>query len=314
VSFAEPLLLLVLLALPLLVLAYVVAQRRRSQYATRFTNLDVLAGVLGRTPGWRRHLPAAIVLLALATLGTALAKPQRTVDVPRERATVVLVTDVSASMEATDVEPSRLAAAREAAKSFTDELPDQIRLGLVAFDQTARLLAPPGRDHDQVKRDLENLVSGEGTATGEGLATALQAIRRDGAGGPGRPPAVIVLLSDGKTTYGRDPVGVAREAKRLGVAINTVALGTSEGIVQIGPQVIPVPPDPDTMEEIADVSGGRFSDAPDDEELRAIYENLGSRLGTEQEEREITAAFAAGGLLLLLLGAGLSLRSSVRLA
>ena len=312
-SFSEPLFLLLLLAIPLLVLAYRLALRRRARYATRFTNVDVLVGVLGRVPAWRRFLPPALVLLALAALVLALAKPQRTVAVPREKATIMLVTDVSASMEATDVEPSRLAAARDAAKNFTDAVPDQVRLGLVAFDQSARLLAPPGREHDSIENALDGLTSGEGTATGEGLATALQAIQRSGAGGRGRPPAAIVLLSDGKTTYGRDPVEVAQQAKKLGVPINTVALGTPDGVIQIGPNLLPVPPDPDTMEQIARVSGGRFSDTADESELNAIYERLGSRLGTEDEKREVTAAFAGAGLLLLLLGGGLALRFNGRL-
>lgn len=313
-SFAEPLFLLALLLIPLAVLAYLAAQRRRTRYATTFTNVDVLAGVLARTPAWRRHLPPLVALLALTALVVAMAKPQRTVAVPRERATVILVTDVSASMQATDVDPSRLEAAKAAAKSFTDALPDQIRLGLVAFDQSSRLLAPPGRDHDTIKNALDTLAPGEGTGTGEGLATALESIRRDGAGGRGRPPAAIVLLSDGKTTAGRDPIGVAREARRLGVPINTVALGTPEGVVQIGPQLLSVPPDPDTMQQIAQVSGGRFSDAPDDGELREIYKRLGSRLGTEPEKREITAGFAGAGLALLLLGGALALRFNGRLA
>jgi Ca-activated chloride channel family protein len=312
-SFGAPLFLFALVLVPLAVLAYLAAQRRRSQYATRFTNVPVLAAVASRTPAWRRHLPPLVALLALVALVVALAKPQRTVAVPRERATVVLVSDVSASMQATDVEPTRLAAASDAAKTFTDALPDQIRLGLVAFDQSSRLLVPPGRDHDSVKNALDALTPGEGTGTGEGLATALEAIRRDGAGGRGRPPAAIVLLSDGKTTAGRDPIGVAREARRLGIPINTVALGTPEGVVQIGPQLLAVPPDPDTMQQIAQVSGGRFSDAPDEDELRTIYERLGSRLGTEPEKRESTATFAGLGLLLLLLAGALSLRFNGRL-
>ena len=312
-SFESPWYLLALLVVPLALFAYVVAQRRSLRYATRFTNLDVLASVMTGTSAVRRHLPAALLLLAATALIVGLARPHRSVAVPREQATVMLVTDVSASMDAVDVKPSRLAAAKASASSFASRVAKEIKLGLVTFDESASLVAPPSRDHDAVKDGIDAIVSGPGTATGDGLATALEAIRRDGAGGRGRPPAAIVLLSDGKTTYGRDPVEVAREAKRRGIPINTVALGTDEGVVQIGINTLSVPPDRETMKEIARVSGGRYSDAPDEDQLRSIYRRLGSRLASETEQQEVTAAFAGGGLLLLLAGGLLSLRWSGRL-
>lgn len=307
-SFTWPLVLLGLLAVPLAALLYVRAQRRRVRYAARFTNLEVLAAVVGRTSAWRRHLPAAAVLAALAALVVAIARPTTTVAVPREQATVMLVTDVSASMAASDVTPSRLDAAREAAQTFVDEVPEELRVGLVAFNEAPQMLASPTRERDEVKNAIESLRTGPGTATGDGLAQALRAIREDGAGGRGRPPAAIVLLSDGKTTAGRDPVTVAREARRLGVPITTVALGTDAGYVQIGGGLVPVPPDRATMREVARASGGRAFDVEESDELSGVYERLGSRLGNETEEREVTAAFAAGGLLLLLAGVLTSLR------
>jgi Ca-activated chloride channel homolog len=307
VSFESPLFLLGLLAIPLVALSYLAAQRRSQRYATKFTNLDVLAGVVPRTSVLRRHLPAALTLLAAAALMFALARPHRSVAVPREQATIMLVTDASASMEAVDVAPSRLVAAKESAMTFTERVADEIKLGLVTFDESASLVAPPSRDRDIVKSGIDATESGAGTATGDGLNTALEAIQRDGAGGRGRPPAAIVLLSDGKTTAGRDPVEVARLAKRRGIPINTIALGTDEGVVQIGPNSLNVPPDREAMREIAQVSGGRYSDAPDEDQLKSIYERLGSRLGTEKEQREVTAAFAGGGLILLLSAALLSL-------
>jgi Ca-activated chloride channel homolog len=312
-TFESPWFLLALLIVPLALLAYLAAQRRSLRYATRFTNLDVLATVMTGTSAVRRHLPAALLLLAASALILGLARPHRSVAVPREQATIMLVTDASASMDAVDVKPSRLAAAKESARSFTERVAEEIKLGLVTFDESATLVAPPSRDHDSVKDGIDATSSGAGTATGDGLATALEAIRRDGSGGRGRPPAAIVLLSDGKTTYGRDPVEVAREAKRRGIPINTVALGTDEGVVQIGINTLSVPPDRETMKEIARVSGGRYSDAPDEDQLRSIYARLGSRLASETEQREVTAAFAGGGLLLLLAGGLLSLRWSGRL-
>lgn len=312
-SFEWPLALLALLLVPLAVLLYRAAQRRRMRYATRFTNLDLLARVMPRMSAWRRHVPAAAALLSLAALVVALARPHASVAVPRERATIMLVTDQSVSMEATDVDPTRLAAAKESAATFIDAIPDQLRLGLVAFDQAANLLATPSRDHEQVKTAVEGLQTGPGTATGDALEEAVDAIRRDGAGQDERPPAAIVLLSDGKTTSGGDPLEAAREARRAGVPVFSVALGTDEGVVNLGLQTVLVPPDRETLRQISRISGGRFYDAPDADELRGIYDTLGSQLGSETERREVTAAFAAGGLVLLLLAGGLSVRWNARL-
>lgn len=311
-SFEWPLALLGLLAVPLVALAYVASQRRRRRYAVRFTNLDVLARAIPKSDAWRRHVPAAIVLAAVAALVVAIARPQTTVAVPRERATVMLVTDVSASMAARDVQPDRLEAAREAALSFVDEVPDELRVGLVAFDQAPQRLATPSRDRDALKAAIASLRTGPGTATGDGLAEALQQIREDGAGGVGRPPAAIILLSDGKTTAGRDPLPVAADAKRLGIPISTVSLGTDAGVVEIGGGVIPVPPDRQAMRAVARISGGNAYDVADADQLSSIYERLGSRLGNETEKREITSAFAAGGFLLLLAGIVASLRRAGR--
>ena len=312
-SFEWPLLLLGLALLPLGLLAYLAAQRRRTQFATRFTNLEVLASVLPRVPAWRRHLPAAIALLALGALVLAMARPHASVAVPRERATIMLATDTSISMDATDVEPSRFEAAQAAARTFVGELPDQIRLGIVSFDQAANLLATPSRDHEAVLGAIDGLQSGPGTATGDALKEAVDAIRRDAAGQPERPPAAIVLLSDGKTTSGSDPLEAARTAKQAGIPIYAVALGTDEGTISLGLETVPVPPDRETLRQIARISGGRYFDTADADELGSIYEALGSSLGTETERREVTAAFAGGGLLLLLAGGAMSLRWSGRL-
>ena len=262
-------------------------------------------------PAWRRHLPAAVFAAALAVLALALARPQATVAVPVEQASVLLVTDVSGSMNARDVEPTRLDAARGAALDFLHDVPDEVRVGAVAYSTVPHTLDRPGTDRSSVEDLIENLSADGGTATGDALEQALELLGpREGAK---RTPAAIVLLSDGETTAGRDPVEVAAEARRARVPIYTVALGTSEGVIQTPRGILPVPPDPETMREIAQRSGGRAFSADDAEGLDDVYDELGSRLATKREPREITAGFAAGGLVLLLLASGLALRSVGRL-
>jgi Ca-activated chloride channel family protein len=236
---------------------------------------------------------------------------------PERAATVVLVTDVSGSMEATDVAPTRLDAAVRAARTLSEELPKTFRLGLVAFSDRAEQRAAPSTDRSAVNAALSSLLPLGGTATGEGLARGLEAARAPVPGPDGRPrrlPAIVVLLSDGKQTAGlENPMEIARQARRLRIPIYTIALGTPNGTVQqqgaLGlPQAVPVPPDPATMRAIAQTSGGRFFEAPTADELESIYARLGTRLSSRSEQREVTVAFAGGALVLLLLGGGLSLR------
>lgn len=309
-SFAAPLLLLSLLALPLLAGGYVWARRRPGRYGVRFPGVPVLAGVVPAVPAWRRHLPAAVAALALAVLAIALARPHTTVAVPVERASVVLVTDVSRSMQATDVQPSRLDAVRSAARAFLDGVPEELRVGAVAFSTTPHSIVPPGHDRERVRAHLASLDADGSTATGDALAQALALLPADGDRRK-RPPAAVVLLSDGKTTIGRDPVAVAREAR---VPVYTVSLGTESGtITSDSGAVLAVPPDPETMAEIAEESEGESFDVAESDELGSIYERLGSEIATRTEEREITAGFAGGGLVLLLGAAALSLRAAARL-
>jgi Ca-activated chloride channel homolog len=311
VSFASPLVLLSLLALPLLAAAYARLRRRPGRYSARFPGVPVLAGAVAATPLPRRHLPAAVAALALVALAVALARPQATVAVPVERASVVLVTDVSRSMLATDVAPSRIDAARGAAEKFLDGVPDQLRVGAVAFSTTPRSAVSPSHDRERVRAHLASLNADGGTATGDGLAEALRMLQSEDKK---RPPAAIVLLSDGETTTGRDPVEVARQARAARVPIYTVALGTSGGAIPDGQGgLLPVPPDPATMAQIASVSGGESFDVGDSDRLNAIYKRLGSQIATRPEQREITAGFAAGGMALLLAAAALSLRAGGRL-
>jgi Ca-activated chloride channel homolog len=309
VTFQAPLLLLGLLLVPLAVLAYVVAQRRRRRFAVRYTNVDVLASVAARA-GWVRHLPAALALLALLALLVALGRPERTVAAEREEATVVMVTDTSGSMFATDVRPSRLAAAQTAGRAMVDDLPRGFRLGLVGFGTVAAQLVEPTTDKPRVRAALESLKFSGKTAMGDGLDLGLEAVRTpvtDETGTPRRIPGAIVLLSDGASTAGSDPITVAERARRLRIPIYTVALGTQAGYLEHEnddgtTRREPVPPDTATLREIARETRGRYYAAPDAQRLTEIFKSLGTRLATRQEKQEVTAAFAGGGLALLLVG------------
>lgn len=298
-SFATPLALLCLAAVPLAMLAHVSAQRRRRRYPVRFPAFATLAAVASSEPRWRRQVPFALFALALTAVALSLARPQRTIAVPVERASVVLVTDVSRSMSATDVSPTRLEAARRAAQSFLDKVPAQLRVGLVSFSDTAQSLRPPTTDRQQVSRGLQALQPISGTATGAGLRTALDDLKADGAQSDSPPPAAIVLLSDGSATDGSAAFEVATEARRLKIPIFTVALGTDQGAITLGGRLQPVPPDPAALQRIASLSGGEAFRAEDSEELGSIYDKLGSQIGTKPEKREITVFFAGAALLLL---------------
>jgi Ca-activated chloride channel family protein len=298
-SVASPLALLALAIVPLAVIAHIAAQRRRRRYAVRFTATSILAAVASEEPRWRRHLPFALLALALAALTFSLARPERTVAVPVERASVVLVTDVSRSMSATDVSPSRLEAARRAAQSFVDQVPGAMRVGLVAFSDAAQALQSPTTDHKLVSGALQTLQTIGGTATGAGLQTALDALQLPADASTARPPAAILLLSDGKATDGTLAYEVATAARRLRVPIFTVALGTPDGVILDRNGPVRVPPDPEALRRIAELSGGKAFQAEDADQLGDVYERLGSQLGTEPEQREVTVFFAGAALLLL---------------
>jgi Ca-activated chloride channel homolog len=317
VTFREPIMLAGLVLLPLAALVYLSMQRRRRREAGAFANPDLLPNLFTARPGWRRHLPPLLLLLALAALVLALARPQRTVAAPQRAATVVMVTDVSGSMNATDVQPDRLTAAVRAARRLTDELPEAFRLGMVTFADFAEVQAPPTTDRAPVRAALDRLRAEGGTAMAIGLQRALDLARQpvpdETGGGTRRLPAVLVLLSDGKDTQsGVSPVEVAEQARRLRVPIYAIALGTPSGEVEVRDQFgfsqrIQVPPDTETLREVARVTGGRYFAAPDAARLESIYSGLGTRLSSRPEEREVTAAFAGGALLLLLAGGALSL-------
>jgi Ca-activated chloride channel homolog len=315
VSFADPVFLLGLLLVPLAVLAYLVRLRRARRYAVRFTAVPAVKQAAAAAPSRLRHLPAVLALAALAALVLAWAKPERTVAVPLEGASVVLVTDHSRSMLATDVEPDRLTAAQRAARTFIDDLPDGIRVGAVAFSDVPDDVQAPTDDHDEAREVIDDQVADGGTATGEALQVALETLARERRGGR-RPPAAIVLLSDGKTTLGRDPVEVAEMARRLRIPISTISLGTTDALVpnpRPGGPPLPASPDPETLQEIAETSGGRAFTAEDEGQLSSIYERLGAQLGTKEEQREVALPFALAGGVLLLGAAAVSVRRSGQL-
>jgi len=296
-SFQAPLFLLGLAAVPLALAALAIARRRPARYAVRFPALPTLAAVAPRGASWRRALPAGLLCAALAALALALARPETTVAVPVERASVVLVTDTSGSMNATDVEPSRLAAAKAAGVSFLDRVPDQLQVGVVAYSDAPHTVLRPTQERDEVRAALDGLRAEGATATGDALTSALRTLgeRDDDA-----PPAAVVLLSDGANTVGQDPVEAASAARDAGVPVYTVALGTSAGqITTPDGRQLAVPPDPAMLEEVARASGGRAFAAEDAGSLDEVYERLGSRIGTREERREISAGFAAAGLLAL---------------
>jgi Ca-activated chloride channel family protein len=311
-TLGAPTYLLALLAIPVVAAIYALARNRRRRSAIRFPAAAVLAGI--GQPRLRRVVPAALLAGSAAVLAVAMAKPQATVAVPVEKASVVLVTDESGSMSATDVDPSRLAAAQSAAESFLDKAPKKLLVGFVGFSSQTNAVVEPTLDRDQVRSALQSLQADGGTATGDALDAALDrlAARR---GKDGRQaPAAVILLSDGKRTEGSDPLEAARRAKQMGIPVSTVALGTADGIVQ-GPQgqVLSVAPDPETLQEISRITGGTFTETADASKLSSVYKQLGSKVGTKRVKREVSSSFAAAGLVLLLAGLGTGLRWRGRL-
>jgi Ca-activated chloride channel homolog len=312
-SFGSPLFLLALVLLPLLAFLYARADQRRRRAAALFAAPALQPSVAPARPGWRRHAAAGMYALAVLGLLLALARPEITVAVPREQASVVLATDGSGSMQARDVSPTRLAAARVAAESFLDDAPDDLSVGVVTFNHAVREIRAPSGDQNEVRRVLGRMRPRGGTATGEALVSSLALLDQSDIERDRRTPAAIVLLSDGASTHGRDPLPFARRATRLGIPVYTVALGTEHGSIEVktrsgATERRQVPPDRDTLRQIARISRGQFFEARDAAQLDSVYERLGSRVSKRDEQREITAAFAAMAGLLLLGGGTMSLR------
>jgi Ca-activated chloride channel family protein len=343
-TFESPGLLLGLLLVPIALAVYLLVQRRRSRYVVRFTNVDLLSNLVPRRPGVRRHIPAALYLAAIAALSVALARPVMTVEVPREEATVMLTMDVSRSMEATDVSPSRLAAAQDAASTFVESLPETFRVGLVTFSSSARVTVAPTDDREKVLEAIAALQTDGGTALGDAIALSVDATAdarttsatvEGGLDGQAAAPeptpeatpdpsddpsaaedavpvTATVLLSDGANSTGSvEPLDAAEEAAAAGMPIYTIALGTPDGTVEVEDQFgqaqrLQVPPDTETLTAVAELTGGRFYEAPTADDLAEIYEQLGSKVGFTAEAQEVTQWFAAVALLLVVAGAGLA--------
>lgn len=309
-EFRSPSRLWLLVMVALLAGAYLLMQRRRRTYAVRFTNMALLDSVAPRRPGWRRHVPAALMLVALAALVGAIAEPVAAERVPQERATIVIAIDTSLSMEATDVAPNRLVAAQEAAKEFIDILPERLNVGLVSFNGVAQIKVPPTQDHDQLKAAIDQLRLGERTAIGEAIFASLDAVNSapEAAEDEDPIPARIVLMSDGSTTVGRPDAQAAAAAKEAGVPVSTIAFGTPGGTITIEgePEPIPVAVDSSALAEIANTTDGTFFEAATGEELNQVYEDIGSSIGYTTEDRDVSERFVGAGLVLLLASAVLS--------
>jgi Ca-activated chloride channel family protein len=309
-----------------LAVAYVVLATMRRATTVRFTNLDLLASVAPKRPGWRRHLPAAVLVGALALLAIGYARPTEEKRVAKDRGTVVLAIDTSLSMSATDVSPDRLDAAKVAAKRFVDKLPARLQIALIAYSGTPRVAVSPTDDHDAVTRAIDQLSLGPGTATGEAIFAALETIASAQADGPsspstgattsttspptagpknasGPPPAVVVVMSDGKTTVGRDDDVAAAAAAAAKVPVNTIAFGTADGTVETSEGQVAVPVDKDALRAIADTTKGRFFEAASGDELNAVYDSIGNTVGYDVEQREVTAVFTGFGFALAALAA-----------
>ncbi|MBF4996132.1 VWA domain-containing protein [Nocardia sp. BSTN01] len=308
-----------LIVVAAIALLYVLVQRRRKRHMLRFSNMETLEQVAPKRPSAWRHAPVALMLVGLALLTVAAAGPQAAKKVPRNRATVMLVIDVSLSMEATDVPPSRIQVAKKAATDFVDGLTPGINLGLVTFAGTASVQVSPTTNREAMKAAIQNMKLAERTATGEGIYSALQAIDTlasvlGGAQTP--PPARIVLMSDGKQTVPDDKdvdnprhgFVAARVAKQKSIPVSTISFGTTWGSVEIpdqdgkGSQRVRVPVDDDSLREIAKISGGDFYTASTLEELSAVYDTLDKQIGYEMQMGDASRPWLLLGLLLTAAG------------
>jgi len=313
VTFAQPIALVALIAVPLLLALWVYNERRRHASAERFSNLALLPNLVPRTPGRLRYVPLGLLLLALTAMIVGAARPHTHLSIPRKEATVVLAIDVSRSMTAKDVNPSRLDAARIAGDAFLAKVPSTYNVALVAFGSRAFLAVPPTTDHALVRTGLESLTPGEGTALGDAVLLAAEVGQRQKAREGVVPPTTVLLISDGARQGGRTaPLTAAKRAKALGVTISTVLVGTPRGVVTqqlVGgyQEQIRVPPSPGTLQAVANTTGGEFFRARTSVALNKVYEHLATRVGHRTVDREITDIFAGGSIVVLLVAGALSM-------
>jgi len=314
IRFLSPIWLLALLPVLFLAGVYVWRQLRRRAFAVEFTNVGLLRNHVPKGIGARRHAAAGVFLIALATLAFGMARPSIDHKEPLERATIMLAIDVSLSMQATDVQPSRIEAAKSAAKDFVKQLPAAYNVGLVSFAKSANVLVSPSKDRNAILQGIDSLQLQEATATGEAVFTSLDAIRSvpaDGANGV--PPARIVLLSDGYRTAGRSIEDAANAAAAAAVPVSTIAFGTDDGVVRIGNQTQRVPVDRQSLQRLAETTKGLFYEAATVEQLKQVYKDMGSSIGYRTKPREVTQWYVGVGLLFALAAAGLSLLWTSRL-
>jgi Ca-activated chloride channel family protein len=328
VSFGSPWLLLALLIVPAVLVAALSLERRRARYAVAFTNLDLLASVAPQRRAWRRWVPLVLFLLALASAAAALARPRATVSVAANRATVVLLVDVSGSMRASDVRPTRLGAAQAAMGAFADHVPKNVKVGLVSFSTGPNLLVVPTTDRTVLHEGIDLLAPEAGTAIGDGLQLAVQTVRQSVGSAPrgkdGKIPGAIVLLSDGAQTRGTlTPLQGAAKARDAGIRVYTIALGTDNGTLNLnqfgggfggggffgngggfGGRRFPVRPDPVTLAAIARETDGKTYRAKSASKVQEIYKFLGRSIAHRAANREISSWFAGAAALLLLLSLG----------
>jgi Ca-activated chloride channel homolog len=311
-GFQHPKTLFYLLAVAAVVAFYIVVHVRRHNRTLRFANMELLESVAPQGPSRWRHVPAVLLVIALLFFTVAMAGPTHDVRIPRNRAVVMLVIDVSQSMRATDVSPNRMVAAQEASKQFADELTPGINLGLISYAGTATVLVSPTTNRQAVKSGIDKLQFADRTATGEGIFTALQAIATVGAvigGGDKPPPARIVLFSDGKETVPSNPDNpkgaytAARTAKDQGVPISTISFGTPYGYVEINDQRQPVPVDDETLKKISELSGGDSFSASSLEQLRQVYANLQQQIGYETTKGDASTGWLRLGAIALAIAA-----------
>jgi Ca-activated chloride channel homolog len=322
-GFTAPIWFLLLVVVAALAVGYAWMQRRRRRQVLRFANLAMLERIAPKRQGWQRHVPVTLLLVALVLFTVALAAPTAEQKVPRNRATVMLVIDVSLSMRATDIEPSRLAAAQREAKRFANDLTPGVNLGLVSFAGSATVLVSPTTERVSVIRAIDNLKLAEATGTGEAIFAALSSIEAFGAvvsDAQGPPPARVVLLTDGKQTVptadGDDPRGAftaARSAAAAKIPISTISFGTSYGQVEINGERQPVPADDESMRRVADLSGGQFYDASSAGQLNDVVNTLGEQIGYETKRADASKPWLIAGTFAAMLAAAGALAIGQRL-
>lgn len=317
-TFETPYALYLLVVVAVIAAAYAIEQVRRKRYAARFSNVSLLASIVPKRPGWRRHVTFALLLLSLAVLTVGAAHPAAQVRVPREKATVMLAIDVSLSMEATDVLPDRITAAKKAASTFAEQLPPKINLGLVAFGGTASVLVPPTTDRDVFTASVNKLELQESTAIGDAVHSSIVAIQTFAQSTTAKnekpAPARIVLLSDGSNNSGRKLSVAEDEAQAAHIPVSTIAFGTPDGTVDLpgyGPQRVPA--DRVGLQNLAEKTGGSFHTATSVEELKTIYANIGSQIGYTTAQRDISYRFLVAGLAFGMLAAAAALLWAGRL-